>query len=78
MAFYDGVNFTAGLPIIRTSPDHGTAYDLAGKGTAETLSMRNAIHDAIHFVKNRLQFIEDFSNPLPYTEFRRERFRIDF
>jgi 4-hydroxythreonine-4-phosphate dehydrogenase len=78
MAFYDGVNFTAGLPIIRTSPDHGTAYDLAGKGTAETLSMRNAIHDSIHFVKNRLQFIEDFSNPLPYTEFRRERFRIEF
>lgn len=78
MAFYDGVNFTAGLPIIRTSPDHGTAYDLAGKGNAETLSMINAIYDAIHFVKNRLQFIEDFSNPLPYTEFRRERFRIDF
>lgn len=78
MAFYDGVNFTAGLPIIRTSPDHGTAYDLAGKGTAETVSMRNAIYDAIHFVKNRWQFAEDFQNPLPYTEFRRERFRIDF
>jgi len=78
MSFYDGVNFTAGLPIIRTSPDHGTAYDLAGKGTAETVSMRNAIYDAIHFVKNRWQFAEDFQNPLPYSEFRRERFRIDF
>ncbi len=78
MAFYDGVNFTAGLPIIRTSPDHGTAYDLAGKGTAEMVSMRNAIYDAIHFVKNRRQFATDFQNPLPYSEFRRERFRIDF
>lgn len=78
MAFYDGVNFTAGLPIIRTSPDHGTAYDLAGKNTAETLSMRNAIHDAIRMVRNRWQFAEDFQNPLPYTELRRERFRIDF
>lgn len=77
-AFYDGVNFTAGLPIVRTSPDHGTAYDLVGKNIAETLSMRNAIHDAIHFVKNRWQFAEDFKNPLPYTELRRERFRIDF
>ncbi len=78
VAFYEGINFTAGLPIIRTSPDHGTAYDLAGKDTAETLSMRNAIHDAIHMVKNRWQFSEDFQNPLPYAELRRERFRIDF
>lgn len=78
MAFYDGVNFTAGLPIVRTSPDHGTAYSLAGKGTAETLSMRTAIYEAIRIVKNRKQFTEDFENPLPYSELRRERFRIDF
>ena len=40
---FDGVNFTAGLPIVRTSPDHGTAYDLAGKGEADPTSFRNAI-----------------------------------
>jgi 4-hydroxythreonine-4-phosphate dehydrogenase len=78
MAFYDGVNFTAGLPLVRTSPDHGTAYSLAGKGEAETLSMQNAIFDAILIVKNRKQFGKDFENPLPYAELRRERFRIDF
>ena len=39
-----GVNFTAGLPIVRTSPDHGTAYDIAGKGIADETSFRNAIY----------------------------------
>lgn len=77
-AFYDGVNYTAGLPVVRTSPDHGTAYSLVGKGTAETLSFRAAIFDAIRIVKNRLQFVEDYKNPLPFAELRRERFRIDF
>lgn len=77
-AFYDGVNFTAGLNLVRTSPDHGTAYDLAGKGTAETLSFRNAVYEAIGIVRNRLQFGEDYSNPLPYAELKREKFRIDF
>jgi hypothetical protein len=51
---------------------------LAGKGEAETLSMQNAIFDAILIVKNRKQFGKDFENPLPYAELRRERFRIDF
>lgn len=78
MAFYEGVNYTAGLPIIRTSPDHGTAYSLAGKGTADLQSMRNAYFEAIHIVKNRRQFHTDFENPLPFAELRRERFRIDF
>ncbi|MBL7812348.1 MAG: 4-hydroxythreonine-4-phosphate dehydrogenase PdxA [Bacteroidetes bacterium] len=77
-AFYDGVNFTAGLPVVRTSPDHGTAYDLAGKGTAETLSFRNAIYEAIHIVRTRKQYATDHENPLPFSELRRERFRIDF
>ena len=43
IAFDTGVNFTAGLPIVRTSPDHGTAYDLTGKGTAEIGSFREAL-----------------------------------
>ena len=77
-AFYDGVNYTAGLNVVRTSPDHGTAYDLAGKGTCETLSFRNAIYEAIGIVRNRLKHHEDYADPLPYAELRREKFRIDF
>lgn len=53
LAFEDGVNFTAGLPIVRTSPDHGTAYNIAGKGIAHEQSMRSAIYMAIDIIKNR-------------------------
>lgn len=49
----DGVNFTAGLPIVRTSPAHGTAYDIAGKNQANGQSMRNAIYLAIDILRNR-------------------------
>lgn len=49
----DGVNFTAGLPVVRTSPAHGTAYDIAGKNTADGQSMRNAIYLAIDILRNR-------------------------
>lgn len=49
----DGVNFTAGLPIVRTSPTHGTAYDIAGKNIADAQSMRNAIYLALDILKNR-------------------------
>ena len=48
-----GVNFTAGLPIVRTSPDHGTAYDLVEKNIASEQSMRNAIYLAIDILNNR-------------------------
>jgi 4-hydroxythreonine-4-phosphate dehydrogenase len=53
IAFETGVNFTAGLPIIRTSPDHGTAYNIAGKGEANEGSMRQAIYLAADLVHNR-------------------------
>ncbi len=53
IAFEDGVNFTAGLPIVRTSPAHGTAYDLAGEGTASEQSFRAALHSAIDIHNNR-------------------------
>jgi len=53
MSFEDGVNFTAGLSVIRTSPDHGTAYDIAGKGVADENSMRSAIFLACDIVKHR-------------------------
>lgn len=54
LAFDTGVNFTAGLPIIRTSPDHGTAFDIAGKGLARAESMRNAIEVALDVARERL------------------------
>lgn len=59
-----GVNFTAGLPYVRTSPDHGTAYDIAGKGLADPQSMRQAIYLAIDALRNRGRHDEAFANPL--------------
>lgn len=53
LAMNSGVNFTAGLPVIRTSPDHGTAYDIAGKGLASEESFRNAIYTAIDIFRFR-------------------------
>jgi 4-hydroxythreonine-4-phosphate dehydrogenase len=53
LAFDDGVNFTAGLPVVRTSPDHGTAYNIVGKNVADESSMRQAIYMACDIVKNR-------------------------
>jgi 4-hydroxythreonine-4-phosphate dehydrogenase len=64
LAFDEGVNYTAGLPIVRTSPDHGTAFDIAGKNLASEQSMRSAIYLAIDIYKNR-QFIKEINtNPL--------------
>jgi len=48
LSFGSAVNFTAGLPIVRTSPDHGTAYDIAGKGTADINSFKNAVEKALY------------------------------
>ena len=53
LAFSEGVNYTAGLPYVRTSPDHGTAMDIAGKNCADPTSMRNAIFLAVDIFKNR-------------------------
>ncbi len=64
LAGAEGVNFTAGLDIIRTSPDHGTAYDIAGKKKADAASMRNAIFSAIDIYRRRAQYEEMTSNPL--------------
>lgn len=60
----DGVNYTAGLPFVRTSPDHGTAYDIAGKNVASENSMRQAIYTAIDVYRNRRNHAEMTSNPL--------------
>lgn len=59
-----GVNFTAGLPYVRTSPDHGTAFDIAWKGTADPTSMREAIYKAIDIFRRRAAYEEASSNPL--------------
>ncbi len=61
----EGVNFTAGLPVVRTSPAHGTAFELAGKNLASADSFRNAIYLAIDVVRNREQYREMSRNPLP-------------
>ena len=65
IALESGVNYTAGLPIVRTSPDHGTAYDIAGKGIADENSMRQAIYTAIDVFRNRQDYDEPLQNPLP-------------
>ncbi len=53
LAFEDGVNYTAGLPVVRTSPDHGTAYEMAGRDMADPRSMMSAIYTAIDIYNNR-------------------------
>ena len=65
IALENGVNYTAGLPIVRTSPDHGTAYDIAGQGKADENSMRQAIYTAIDVFRNRQNYDEPLKNPLP-------------
>jgi 4-hydroxythreonine-4-phosphate dehydrogenase len=64
LAFEDGVNFTAGLPYVRTSPVHGTAYHIAGKNQADPGSMRQALYLACSIVNNRRQNQELMKNPL--------------
>lgn len=61
-AFHSGVNCTAGLSIVRTSPDHGTAYEIAGKNIADPTSMRNAIYVAIDVYRNRKKYDEGKAN----------------
>ncbi|MDR0789616.1 MAG: 4-hydroxythreonine-4-phosphate dehydrogenase PdxA [Bacteroidales bacterium] len=64
ISFTEGVNFTAGLPFVRTSPAHGTAYEIAGKNTASANSFRNAVFLACDIVKNRREYDTLTSNTL--------------
>ena len=64
----EGVNITLGLPIIRTSVDHGTAFDIAGKDKADPQSMRSAIYAAIDIVEHRRAWAEWTRNPLQRAE----------
>lgn len=78
MGFENGVNFTAGLSFIRTSPDHGTAYDIAGKNRADESSLREALYMSIDLVRTRNENFKLTENFLPFTQHKKERFRIDF
>jgi 4-hydroxythreonine-4-phosphate dehydrogenase len=64
LAIGEGVNYTAGLPVVRTSPDHGTAFDIAGKGVANHESFLGAIFQAIDIVRQRNVFADARLNPL--------------
>ena len=68
LAFEDGVNYTAGLPVVRTSPDHGTAYDMAGRDEADPRSMISSIYTAIDIFRNRLAYDDLLENRLPERE----------
>lgn len=73
IAFNDGVNFTAGLNGVRTSPDHGTAYEIAGKNIANEQSFKKALYAAIDIFKNRKLHSEVSGNPLAFTNIKKER-----
>ncbi|MGL5111741.1 MAG: 4-hydroxythreonine-4-phosphate dehydrogenase PdxA [Flavobacterium sp.] len=68
LSFGRGVNYTAGLNKVRTSPDHGTAYDIAGKNLAEFTSFKEAVYLAIDSYKSRIQYEEVALNPLKTKE----------
>lgn len=72
LSFENGVNFTAGLPYVRTSPDHGTAYNIAGKDQASADSMRAAIYLACDIFNNRLMWNEINKNPLAIGKMEKE------
>jgi 4-hydroxythreonine-4-phosphate dehydrogenase len=69
----EGVNYTCGLPIVRTSPDHGVAFDIAGKNIASPDSMREAVYQAIDILKQRAEYAEYTSNPLQRQRLAKER-----
>ncbi|MDP1802283.1 MAG: 4-hydroxythreonine-4-phosphate dehydrogenase PdxA [Bacteroidota bacterium] len=73
IAFNEGVNFTAGLNVVRTSPDHGTGYDIAGKNKANEQSFKKALYAAIDIFKNRKLYGEITENPLHIGTIKKER-----
>ncbi len=68
LSFGKGVNYTAGLPGVRTSPDHGTAYELEGKNEADTNSFRHALYAAIDIARNRKNYLDAHKDPLMKKE----------
>ena len=64
LALGEGVNFTAGLPGVRTSPDHGVAFDIAGKDVADNSSFLAALFECIDIINRRNGYTENRRNPL--------------
>jgi 4-hydroxythreonine-4-phosphate dehydrogenase len=77
LSFDSGVNFTAGLPFVRTSPVHGTAFPIAGKGEASENSFRQAIYLACEIIRNRQSYSEMTKNPLKHQDIEIYNERID-
>ena len=79
IAMDEGVNFTAGLPFVRTSPDHGTGYDIVGQGCANEASLRHAIYTAIDIYRNRIRYDKSRENPLPklFQDRGRDNVKLD-
>ena len=73
LAFGQGVNFTAGLSHVRTSPDHGTGYEIAGKNQANELSFKKAVYTAIDVLRNRRMIEKLTEDPLPFGTYKKER-----
>lgn len=73
LSYENGVNFTAGLPFVRTSPAHGTGYDIAGKNLANESSFREAVYKAIDIVRKRREFEDLNANPLKIHKLSRDR-----
>ena len=71
LSFGEGVNFTAGLSKIRTSPDHGTAYEIAGQGKADESSFKEAVFTAIKVFRNRREYVALTRNPLKKQRVKR-------
>ena len=71
LSFGSGVNFTAGLSKVRTSPDHGTAYEIAGKGKADHSSFKEALFKAIEIFRNRQEYLQLTENQLQQQKVRR-------
>ncbi len=71
LSFGNGVNFTAGLSKVRTSPDHGTAYEIAGKGKADNNSFKEAVFKAIEIFRNRQEYLQLTGNQLQKQKVRR-------
>ncbi|WP_417619395.1 4-hydroxythreonine-4-phosphate dehydrogenase PdxA [Oceanihabitans sediminis] len=68
LSFGQGVNYTAGLNKVRTSPDHGTAFEIAGKNVADNSSFKEAVFKALEIFKNRIEFEEITKNPLKFNQ----------
>lgn len=68
-----GINYTAGLPVIRTSPDHGTAFDIAGKNIAEPESFREAVFQCLDLLRQRQEYATNTANPMKRGRIEKER-----